>query len=70
LQRDRDINNEINADRGQLKGHYDQLKLEDDIVRFQEQVDSAMHGGHITKGEQKQLNQEENQMDKQITNDK
>jgi hypothetical protein len=70
LQHDRDILNEINADKRQLKGRYDQLKLEDDIVRFQEQLDAAMHGGHITKGEQKQLNQEENQIDKQIRDDK
>jgi hypothetical protein len=70
LHRDRNINNEINDDKGQLNGHYQQLEREDASVRDQEQRDARMHDGHITKDEQRQLNREENQIDKQINDDK
>jgi hypothetical protein len=69
LHRDSNINNEINADKGHLNGHYDQLQQEKTNVLNQEQRDADMHGGHITKREQNQLNQEENQINKQITGD-
>jgi hypothetical protein len=70
LQRDRNINNKINADKGQLHGHYRQLKQEDKSVHRQERQDKRMNGGHITKGEQRQLNHEENQINRQVRHDK
>ena len=38
-------------------------------VRVQERIDASEHGGHITKGEQVQLNREENAVSRQIYND-
>ena len=37
-----------------------QLKANDRAIKEQEHADVKANGGHITKGEQKQLNQEEN----------
>jgi predicted nucleic acid-binding Zn-ribbon protein len=70
LHRVHNINNEINADKGHLNGHAGQLQSEDASVREQEQSDAKAHDGHITKDEQNQLNQEENQIKKQIGDDK
>lgn len=69
LRRDNNINGRLNADRGQLNGHYNQLKREDRSVRRQEQRDARMNGGHITKGEQNRLNREENHINNQIRRD-
>jgi hypothetical protein len=69
LGRDNHINNRINNDRGQLGGHYGQLKSEDRAIRQQEQADARFNGGHITKGEQNQLNHEENHVNNQIRRD-
>ncbi|MGH9550727.1 MAG: hypothetical protein ACRD3W_15205 [Terriglobales bacterium] len=70
LNRDANLNNRINANRGDLHGHYGQLKREDQAIRHQEQRDARMNGGHITKGEQKQINREENHVNRQIHHDK
>jgi hypothetical protein len=70
LQRDRNIEDIINAEKRLLKGHYEQLEREDESVRDQEQRDARMHDTHITKDEQRQLNREEDQIDKQIRDDK
>ena len=43
-----------------------QLHAEHRAVRAEERADAAAHGGHITKGEQLQLNKEENAISKQI----
>lgn len=69
LHRDRNINNRINADRGNLDGHYGQLKREDRSIRRQEQRDARINGGYITKGQQHQLNREENRLNRQIRRD-
>jgi hypothetical protein len=69
LHRDNGINNRVNADIGQLGGHYNQLKREDRGIRHQEQRDARMNGGHITKGEQHQINHEENHVNNQIRRD-
>lgn len=69
LHRSNHINNRINADKGNLSGHYSQLKREDRSVVRQEQHDARTDGGHITRGEQKQLNHEENHLNKQIQRD-
>lgn len=70
LGRDNNLNNRINANRGNLGGHYGQLKSEDKSIHRQEQRDAAQNGGHITKGEQNQLNREENHVNNQIIKDK
>jgi hypothetical protein len=47
-----------------------QLHAEHQNIRSQERADGAAHGGHITKGEQRQLNHEENAESKQIDDEK
>jgi hypothetical protein len=69
LGRDRNINNRINQDRGQLGGHYNQLERQDQSIRRQEQRDARINGGYITPGQQKQLNREENHVNREIRND-
>jgi hypothetical protein len=39
-------------------------------IENQEKADMAAHNGHLTKGEQKQLNKEQNRTSKQIYKDK
>jgi Skp family chaperone for outer membrane proteins len=43
-----------------------QLHSEVRGIRAQERLDAAQHGGHITKAEQHQLNQEENAVSREI----
>ena len=50
-------------------GQAAQVKREDRGIRRQEQREAAANGGYITKGEQKQLNTEENHVEGQIKND-
>jgi hypothetical protein len=69
LGRDGNINRRLNADRGNLDGHIGQLKREDARVHRQERRDARRNGGHITKGEQHQLNHEENHINQQIRHD-
>jgi hypothetical protein len=69
LGRTNNINNRLNNDYGKLGGHYGQLKGEDQAIRQQEQVDARFNGGYITKGEQRQLNGEENHLNSQIRQD-
>lgn len=45
-----------------------QLHAEDRTIRSQERADAAAHDGHITKAEQLELNQEENQVSRDIYN--
>jgi len=47
-----------------------QLAKEGAQIRHQEHADVKANGGHLTKGEQKQINQEQNQRSKQIYQDK
>ncbi|HEY9791591.1 MAG TPA: hypothetical protein V6D22_14405 [Candidatus Obscuribacterales bacterium] len=60
LHRDNRINRSLNRNYGHLGGHYGQLKAEDRGIRRQEQAEARANGGHITKGEKRQLNHEEN----------
>lgn len=69
LGRDNYINREINRDRGQLNGHYSQLKGEQLAIRRQEQRDFRRNGGHLTMGQQRQLNREENHLQRQVNRD-
>jgi hypothetical protein len=70
LGRDANLNNQINGDRGDLGGHYGQLKSEDNSIRRQEQIDAARNGGHLTGQEYKQLNHEESNLARQISHDR
>jgi hypothetical protein len=63
------LNNRINEDKGDLNGHYGQLKSEDNSIRRQEQRDAAQNGGHLTGQEYKQLNREENGLSRQVGKD-
>ncbi len=47
-----------------------QLHREDHAIRTEERADASLHGGHITKGEQRQLNRQENQVSRQIYREK
>jgi len=69
LGRDRNLNRRINNDKGQLGGHYNQLKNEDKSIRRQEQRDAKINGGYITKGQKAHLNKEENRVNRQIERD-
>jgi hypothetical protein len=64
--------NRVNKDlaQGKLTGKQGaKIKAEDRAIRSQEQAEAKANGGHITKGEQKQLNREENRVNKQIKRD-
>lgn len=63
------LNNEIQADKGKLGGHYNQLVKEDQAIKAQEQAEAKANGGYITKGQQRQLNREENRLRRQINRD-
>jgi hypothetical protein len=47
-----------------------QLKQEDNQIRQEERAMAAQNGGHITKAEQKSLNQQENAVSKEIYQEK
>ncbi len=69
LSRDNHLNNELQADKGNLGGNYSKLEREDQAIKQQEQADARFNGGYITKGEQRQLNHEENELQRQINRD-
>ena len=62
LHRDNREQNRLNKNYGHLGGHYKQLSREDNSIHRQERADENADGGHITKGEQAQLNHEENHL--------
>ena len=70
LRRDRRLNHRINNNKGNLGGHYGQLKAEDNAIHQQERADKNANGGHITRAEKHQLNKEENALRHQIRTDK
>jgi len=70
LDRLQNINSRVNADKGNLDGHYDQLKQEEAAIHNQERTDKNINGGFITTGQQAQLNAEENSLNRQIKRDK
>ncbi len=62
---DKRIHNEVKS--GQIsKGHAAQLHHEDHAIRTEERTMASTDGGHITRPEQKALNQQENQVSNQI----
>jgi hypothetical protein len=55
---------------GSLKpGQAQKVQNQDAKIRRQERRDAAKNGGHITQGEQKQLNHEENGVSHEINHD-
>jgi len=70
LNRTNNLNRRINNNRGNLGGHYNQLKHEDRSIHQQEQRMARNNGGYITKGEQNKLNREENHVNNQIKHDR
>ena len=48
------------------KGQAQQLHSEDHAIRGEERTMASTNGGHVTKTEQKALNQQENQVSQQI----
>ena len=48
------------------KGQAKQLHQEDHAIRQEERTMASTNGGHVTKTEQRALNQQENQVSKQI----
>ena len=62
---DKRIHNEVKD--GQInKSQAKQLHSEDHAIRSEERTMASTNHGHITKAEQKALNQQENQVSKQI----
>jgi hypothetical protein len=47
----------------------EKLEGEEAAIRGQEKADAAAHGGHITKGEQRELNKEENGVRREMNRD-
>jgi len=59
------IHNEVKD--GQIsKAQAQKLHSEDHAIRQEERTMASTNGGHITKAEQRSLNQQENQVSKQI----
>lgn len=69
LRRDNHLNNQLRADKGHLGGNYGKLAREQRAIRHQERRDARTNGGFITKGQQRQLNREENRLHNQINKD-
>ena len=69
LSRDANLNYSINKDEGHLNGQYGNLMQEDRSIANQERQDARANGGHITRSEQAQLNQEETALRSQIRQD-
>jgi len=70
LHRDNNLRRSTNANKGNLGGHYGQLRSEEKGIHQQERADKNADGGHITKSEQHQLNREETGVRQQIRQDK
>ncbi|MBS2007117.1 MAG: hypothetical protein JST01_08750 [Cyanobacteria bacterium SZAS TMP-1] len=69
LRRDNQIKKEINCNKGNLNGHFGQLKAEDKAIKRQEQRDFRKNGGFLARGQQIKLNREENKVQRQINRD-
>jgi hypothetical protein len=72
LKRDNRLKNRTqNAEnKGKItQGQANHLEGEEAAIRNQEQADAAANGGHITKGEQRDLNREENKVNRELKRD-
>jgi V8-like Glu-specific endopeptidase len=64
-------NGELSKKNGELsKGQARQLRANDRAIKAQEHAEVKANGGHLTKAEQRQLNQEENANSKLIHDEK
>ncbi|MBS1953696.1 MAG: hypothetical protein JST89_05915 [Cyanobacteria bacterium SZAS-4] len=70
LSRDANLNRRINNNKGDLGGHYGQLKREDRAIHQQERRMARNNGGYITKSQEHKLNREENHLNQQIKHDR
>jgi hypothetical protein len=59
------LSNRINGNYGHLGGQYGHLAGQDRHIVGQEQRDARQNGGYITKGQQGQLNREENSLSRE-----
>jgi hypothetical protein len=59
------LNRRINNDYGHLGGQYGHLETQDRSIVAQEQRDARRNGGFITRGQQGQLNREENSLSRE-----
>jgi len=59
------INQRVNNNYGHLGGNYGHLENQDRQVVNQEQRDARQNGGYITRGQQGQLNREENSLSRE-----
>lgn len=72
LQRDKNLKNRTQAadQSGKITDAQAQkLEKQEGAIRNQEQADAATHGGHITKGEKRDLNREENRVNRELKRD-
>lgn len=69
LKRDNYLRRETNNQRGDLGGHYNQLRREESAIRNQERRDFRRDGGRLTAGQERRLNREENHVQRQINRD-
>ena len=67
-QQDRIANGEKNGT--MTPGQASRVENREQNIENQQKADMAAHNGHLTKGEQKQLNREQNRTSKQIYKDK
>lgn len=70
MKRDRNLARDMNKNYGDLSGHYNQLQTQDAAIRAQARADMRANGGHLTKGEHKQIDGEENALRSEISADK
>jgi hypothetical protein len=69
LGRDAYLNRQINFDRGYLGGNYGRLEREDRAIGRQAQREAFFNGGYLTPGQTRQLNREENNLQRQVNYD-
>jgi hypothetical protein len=67
--RDAAIGGEIAADSGHLSGQHNRLVAEDRAIRRQEHRELCQNGGYLTDNQKRQLNAEENNLQRQINYD-
>jgi len=65
LGRTGNINRRLNNNYGHLGGNYGHLENQDHQIVNQEQRDARQNGGYITRGQQGQLNREENSLSRE-----
>jgi hypothetical protein len=70
MARDHNMDRQIYRDRGQLNGNYKSLMSQDRAIKQQTKADFRANGGYLTKPQQRQINQEENGLKRDIHQDR